>query len=520
MPNEVLIYVRARNETKTVFDAVRRDARALGDEIGVDLTTRVNTRIEQEARGGTGYARAGDAIGDAIGRRVTERVNERLRDSRGRFISGGKSERISVDVDVDKPSFLSRMAGLGKEAGDKLTSGIGTAMSGFFSGDIISLILKGIAGGGLVATLSPVLGAAFTSALGLAVGGGVLGAGISAAFKDPKIKASAKGLGDELKAEFATWGQHFTGPVQNFMDRLKNDVGPQLKPIADTLGEIFGPISGDLGDGIIGFLQNSLPGLARFAESSAPLWKTLAESLPKLGDDLALFFDHLREGMPQANVFLNDFISGLGLLLRGLGKLMAFLAHAYVGIRMFWIDFSRTAINAFDKILVGAAIAFQWVPGLGPKLKTAAAKFHEFRISANKELDKLEDETVTITIRQVFKQIGDAVVGAALDVVDILSSSKFPRQGVGKRAAGGVAGGLTWVGENGPELVNLPSGSTVRSNADSMRMAGSGNGGGGMSVVQLVLDGAVLAEALMDPQRNIVRTRYAGSVQKAYGYSA
>jgi phage-related tail protein len=39
-------------------------------------------------------------------------------------------------------------------------------------------------------------------------------------------------------------------------------------------------------------------------------------------------------------------------------------------------------------------------------------------------------------------------------------------------AKGGVApGGLAWVGEQGPELVNLPRGSRVHSNRDSERMA-------------------------------------------------
>lgn len=40
------------------------------------------------------------------------------------------------------------------------------------------------------------------------------------------------------------------------------------------------------------------------------------------------------------------------------------------------------------------------------------------------------------------------------------------------RASGGPAGGLTWVGERGPELVNLPSGSYVHSNEKSKQMTG------------------------------------------------
>ncbi len=51
----------------------------------------------------------------------------------------------------------------------------------------------------------------------------------------------------------------------------------------------------------------------------------------------------------------------------------------------------------------------------------------------------------------------------------------------GHKAAGGPASGLTWVGERGPELLNLPNGSYVNDHGSSMAMAGS-RGGGGMTV--------------------------------------
>ena len=50
---------------------------------------------------------------------------------------------------------------------------------------------------------------------------------------------------------------------------------------------------------------------------------------------------------------------------------------------------------------------------------------------------------------------------------------KFIKKSLGFRATGGPASGLTVVGERGPELVNLPAGSRVHSNADSRRMAGN-----------------------------------------------
>ena len=57
----------------------------------------------------------------------------------------------------------------------------------------------------------------------------------------------------------------------------------------------------------------------------------------------------------------------------------------------------------------------------------------------------------------------------------LLSGLGMPVLGkiVGGAATGGVRGGMTLVGERGPELVNLPHGSRVHSNANSRSMAGN-----------------------------------------------
>ena len=69
------------------------------------------------------------------------------------------------------------------------------------------------------------------------------------------------------------------------------------------------------------------------------------------------------------------------------------------------------------------------------------------------------------------------------------------------RASGGPAAGLTWVGEDGPELLSLPLGSYVHSNAESMGMAsGSPSAQGGRTapgVVNITINGAQSVSALM-----------------------
>jgi len=89
----------------------------------------------------------------------------------------------------------------------------------------------------------------------------------------------------------------------------------------------------------------------------------------------------------------------------------------------------------------------------------------------------------------------------------------------GHAAGGGPRSNMTWVGEQGPELVDLAPGSMVHSAGDSRRMA-AGMGGGSQQpiVVQLVLDGKTLAEALIDPLKGSIRSRAGSgtnSVQRA-----
>lgn len=68
-------------------------------------------------------------------------------------------------------------------------------------------------------------------------------------------------------------------------------------------------------------------------------------------------------------------------------------------------------------------------------------------------------------------------LGMAMSIAGSISGSTgVPRN----RASGGWGGGLTWVGENGPELVNLPGGSYVNHNQQSNRMASQQASGSGM----------------------------------------
>jgi hypothetical protein len=59
----------------------------------------------------------------------------------------------------------------------------------------------------------------------------------------------------------------------------------------------------------------------------------------------------------------------------------------------------------FQNLLDGAARAFGWVPGLGPKLQAAAKWFGEFRDSVNNKLDGLKDQSIGVDIKYSSKGV-------------------------------------------------------------------------------------------------------------------
>lgn len=120
----------------------------------------------------------------------------------------------------------------------------------------------------------------------------------------------------------------------------------------------------------------------------------------------------------------------------------------------------------------------------------------------------------------------DQVTGKTVYIRTIYQSYSEKHPGGQANAHGGIigaAGGgprsrMTLVGEQGPELVDLAPGSRVRSNPDSKRIAAgmAGGGGGGPVVIQLMLEGRQIAEAVFDPLRHEIRTR-GGNVQAVLG---
>lgn len=418
----------------------------------------------------------------------------------------------------------------GEEIGGGLLGGIAKVLPGGLGEAFSALppqVQSGVAvaGAAIGVTLAGAVGAALTAGLLLAVGGGVLAAGIAAAAKSPKVQEAWKSFGERAKSVFAEFGKPFEGPVARalgtFSGRLK-----KLEPTFKRMGESMAPLIDKLAPALADLAENSLPGIEKAMEASKPLWDTLAEHAPKIGDAISRFFDSIADGGPGANKFLGDFLTLVESQITMLGKVIGTLATLYGKAREVWIGVGKifvagikVILTAIGKIVGAAATAFGWIPGLGPKLKTAAAKFEEFRKKANAELDKITDEKVTVTI--VTRHNDDGSVSAHHS-----SGGGGRTGGQEHRASGGPvrAGQPYLVGEEGPELITPTRDGWVHDAAATARMRASAMSGASMgaaaapaaTVIELRSGGSRLDDLLVEILRRAISDR-GGNVQAVLG---
>lgn len=520
----------------TVPDVAKDDAQKAGTGIGQEMGEKAGQTI-------------GDRIRDHL-RRVQSQIRSIVNRSTG---SGGTDTNTSRsggipgggddgDRDVDKNTIqrlIGRMLGFGKEAAGAFSRGFAAVATTFFSGDFITLMVKIFAGGALVAALAPALGAAITTAVLLGLGGGVIGAGIAAAFKDPQIAAAGKELGERLNRLFVEFGKPFRGPVAEFMEKFLGFV-ERISPKMKELAEHMAPVTGKLGQGLIEMLDKMMPGILKAVEASKPLFETLAKHMPEIGEALNKFFTLIAENGEGANEFFDDMLNLIEKLIVVLGVVIATLTTIYThvsfvinfaidifaswktgvelaveGVKRAFSSMRKWVVDQLEKILNGAATALSWVPGVGPKLEAARQKFAAFRRGANQELGKIKDKNVRIT----FETFGEAALNAAADIANKLAAQGYQSGGIVGAANGGLRSGLTMVGERGRELVSLAPGSRVHSNEDTERMLAGGGGGGPLDVRLSWAEGTegALADALGRHIRIDVQRNGRGSVQATYG---
>lgn len=240
-----------------------------------------------------------------------------------------------------------------------------------------------------------------------------------------------------------------SGKLSEWIDDAKENLG-KLVEIAKNVGEtLVNMFRGgkDEGDGLLDTIDKVTEKMARFSgdkegQQSINTFLTLIATIVEVLLWLDKFFNSARA------------VSGAWEKFGGVFKGMWNLAVESVRVAV------TAILGMLGMILSGAAFAFGWIPGIGPKLKQAEKEFFGFVGNVNAALNRIKtDINVNVNVR--YRQIGRAV-----PIYSDFSS------GIGGRASGGIATGMKWVGERGRELVDFgAAGGRVLSHGDSERVA-------------------------------------------------
>lgn len=221
-------------------------------------------------------------------------------------------------------------------------------------------VLKGAAitaAVGLGVVMAPALASAIISGVLLAVGGGVLAAGIIGAAKSPKVKKAWEKFGRQAEVVFERFSKPFIKPLEKAA-RTFGAALAKAEPTIRRIGATMAPIIDKLAPAFAGLAEQALPGILAATQASVPLFETLAANLPGIGGSFALFLETLAKGVPAANLFFDKFLKWVQDILPKAGEFLVWLSD--LGVKMDTIakgpelaGLKSALIDLKDNVLIG-----------------------------------------------------------------------------------------------------------------------------------------------------------------------
>lgn len=619
--NEVVIHVRAKDETGRVFSAVRAKAVKLGD----DVTLTIRATDETEAA----FASAGRRA-----KELDDSVNIRIKADDE---TGDGFERVKEKIKETGEEFVRTSSRSGQQAGQGMLTGITRAKP---------QAIGAMVGVGLA--VAPQLGATIAGAVVGAGGFTGIAGGMLIAARDTRVQTAARNLGELMSMNLKSAATAFVPASVEAIDKVRaawKGILPTVQNIFTNSAQFVGPMT----DSLIKMTERIVEGIDVAVSKAGPVMEEFGDLFEEVGDGIGDLFEDMAgdaEGGAQA---IGDLGVAMGDLLRFTGDLIGVLT-ALKGVQdgvnaslmvggfwledhVGWLDVTRDgyakgseAAELYRKGVIGASgsandynnyleeqknkqeeaktsaeehtealqrlaaemqkqtdplfnifdlqskvvkaqedynkalneggpesakaqkallamgrAAFELNTALGnaadgfdgkltPSMRTALRNAG----MTESEMNALEKSLIrsynaakrwegtfeqTFYVREIITSKGERTYGGGggrqAPVMDRGASGKI------KGAASGmVTGSLTWVGEQGPELLRLPPGSQVHSNPDSQRMAagmgGDGAAAGGPVVVNLMVDQQTIAYAILPSLQALNRTDYAGDVTRMF----
>jgi hypothetical protein len=289
-----------------------------------------------------------------------------------------------------------------------------------------------------------------------------------------------------------------SGKLGEWMDRATETLG-KFKAIAVNIGGVLSGMfkaGSEGGKGFLDTLVDATAELKKFFNSEdgqrmIKMWSTVIHWIFMVIG----WISSLNNSLDESKGFW-----------QGLGRVIAGFYNHTISLTQVFIT---TVLNLLiGNLLRGAAIAFGWIPGLGPKLQEASAKFDKFVNDVNNQLNRMKTDVV-INVRYNAERAPNVL------------GSTIPNRSIKMAPSGGIRTGLVRVGEHGTELLDLGArGGRVLTHNVAQRAGNGGSGGGGHVTVEFVIPpnvGSSLVAGLVREIASHVRTRAFGDVSTALG---
>jgi len=322
---------------------------------------------------------------------------------------------------------------------------------------------------------------------------------------------TAAGPMDQLAAAFTRIQAAFQPEMMRVFTNLivlLNQMLPMVLPLAEAFANALDTVLIQASR----FIQS--PGFQKWFQQFLALVGPSTQAILDGVGKVAVAFGNLITVMSKKDVVnaINIAFSVLAGTIQGLADAIQIIMTAW---DYGWHFIERLVLNTIGIILTAAAKAFGWVPGLGPQLQQAAASFNIFAAQVLGDLGQLQGAAASTV--GLFTGVGFAAANAFNKAPPGGIPGAGPSSGkIGHLAGGGYGSGWTVVGENGPELVNLPGGSYV---TPASQLQG-GYGGGQLQISMAPGSGNQWERLMLQSIRLLVLKNGGGgpqSVQIAFG---
>lgn len=244
--------------------------------------------------------------------------------------------------------------------------------------------------------IAPAIGAAISAGILLALGGGVMGAGIALAIKQSEALQGAFGktfgkMADQTKLWATGFEDELIGVTTRFgkaWDKISGNLGKAfekaqeyVEPFAEGISQLVEKMFGG-------------GGFNEAIEAAEPIIQEFSYGLSKLGEAFNSFFESLAdggEGELKGMIVLMAVLSGG---IAGLGNLLEFLSKAF--------DVVTDAAGAYSDVM---AKMLGWIPGVGDGWKWLSETLGLFndRASKTREIIPLVGAATDDTNKNMFR---------------------------------------------------------------------------------------------------------------------